>query len=69
MVLVHPGSILNMSRTFHLADKVAMPPHVQFSSVEFAPESHHFVYADSKKMLLCEIDTLQNYSAWSSISM
>nr|QKO28254.1 vitellogenin receptor [Penaeus vannamei] len=46
VVAVHPGSILNMSHSFHLVEKVTMPSHVQFSSLEFAPESHHFVYAD-----------------------
>lgn len=64
VVAVHPGSILNMSHSFHLVEKVTMPSHVQFSSLEFAPESHHFVYADSKNLLLCEIHIFQNYAAW-----
>lgn len=64
VVAVHPGSILNMSHSFHLVEKVTMPSHVQFSSLEFAPESHHFVYADSKNLLLREIHTFQNYAAW-----
>ncbi|XP_042888358.1 low-density lipoprotein receptor-related protein 2-like isoform X1 [Penaeus japonicus] len=46
MVVVHPKSILNMSHSLHLAEKMVMPSSVAISSLEFLTETQSFVYAD-----------------------